>query len=640
MKKRILTAFLALMFGLSAAFIAPADVINAQSSGYIDNSSLLPKYIPDSQVTLDENGSPSWVDDLIIVAANLHQVLDEENGETLKTKNNSAIKLLDHIAEMGANCLWLTPVYDRSTNANGQPKGNGYSNLGPHTIDKRLTGEDDYTKGWQVLKSYIDEAHKRNIRVILDVVSWGLLSESNVYAEHPDWFSSANDFDCFFAWGDRGWFYDDDTTPDLKEWFVRQLVNVALTTGCDGFRYDCEPGYAGPLVHAEVKNRLLKSGRKILSMSEVTNDRAGAYDLEQGGVCAPDELDARDAFNYLEETPLLKYYNIVDCIKQGEHIGSYYSRVDGEGAFYKYYTHQVSNHDFFQYNSKGNRLVMGYQAIYSPFIPLWYIGEETVSTKKPGVAVLYDSPVTWEKDLKDPTKRAFYEDVKAMIRVRRTYSDLFVNFPGRFIDTNICKVNVDNCENIQPYARYINNTAAIVVPNYNIHNPNAVMKVHMPFKATGLGSYRYYKVTDIETGEVIVSGTKDKVATFEVTVPANDQRVFLVTAEGKIAAASTETEVQKTDKDNVGESGGDKVTAETEKTQENENIQDEENIQETEDGKKTTQKKVIVTKKKKKASSDSVEVWPFIAGGAAAVVVAAGAVTFVLVKKRRKKKGD
>ena len=139
-------------------------------------------------------------------------------------------------------------------------------------------------------------------------------------------------------------------------------------------------------------------------------------------------------------------------------------------------------------------------------------------------------------DLKDPQARKFYENVKQMIRLRRTYKDLFVCFDGQFKDTNICKVEVENCEVIQPYARYSKNRAALIIPNFNLHTPDAVMKVHMPFKDTGLDHYSYYRVTDMITGEVIVKGTAEQIATFKIKVPINDQRVLLVEAGGKFEA--------------------------------------------------------------------------------------------------------
>ncbi|MBQ6825621.1 MAG: hypothetical protein IJP34_03035 [Clostridia bacterium] len=627
MKNRIISIILAtcLAFGITAGLSKSSlSVSAAKDKQYIDNSSLVPKYIPVTETKVDENGTPTWLDELIIMGANLHRVLNDDGADegkpiqNLQTPNNNAIKLLDHLKEMGVNGLWVNPIGDRGIDSNGDVMGNGYANLGVNTIDTQLTGTDDYEKGWKIFANFVEEAHKRNIRVFIDVVSWGILADGEMYQLHKEdkkWFTyaySSSGESVYFNWDDSEWFTDNGEIG-LKEWFVQNVVNIQLATNCDGFRYDLEPDEAGPLVDGEVKKRLAAKGRNILNISEGNNDRGGFYDLEQGSLVAPDELKNRAAYDYLEELPILKYYNFVDCIKEGLHIGSENSRLNDEGGMYKYYTQCVSNHDYTEYPSDNNLLVMGYSAIYSPFIPVWYTGEETLAEKVVGKAVLYDTPLDWEADLKDPQARKFYENVKQMIRLRRTYKDLFVCFDGQFKDTNICKVEVENCEVIQPYARYSKNRAALIIPNFNLHTPDAVMKVHMPFKDTGLDHYSYYRVTDMITGEVIVKGTAEQIATFKIKVPINDQRVLLVEAGGKFEA--------------IIESISDAIFG------------DDEEILEAEDNASTSKKKKVVYYKKRMKSADSIFgiILLIIIIVVAVAVVSAGVILFIIIRKRRKK---
>ena len=131
---------------------------------YIDNSKLVPKWVPDEEVKL-ENGTPEWTKGLIIMQCRISNATPEG---TLQ----SAVKVLDHCSEMGVNCLMVCPVNDRGI------EGNGYTNLGPHTIDPKITGCDNYDDGWKVFRNFVDEAHKRNIRILLDVISWGVLKNA------------------------------------------------------------------------------------------------------------------------------------------------------------------------------------------------------------------------------------------------------------------------------------------------------------------------------------------------------------------------------------------------------------------------------------------------------------------------------
>lgn len=628
MKKRIISIILAVCvaFGITAGMSESTNLVSSAAVQYIDNSSLMPEYIPVTETEVDENGTPTWTDELIIMGANLHRVLNDDGADegkpvqNLQMPNNNAIKLLDHLEEMGVNGLWVNPIGDRGIDSNGNVMGNGYSAMGVDTIDTLLTGTDDYEKGWQIFADFVEEAHKRNIRVFIDIVSWGILADGEMYQLHKadkKWFTSAYSSggeSVYFNWGESEWFTDNGETG-LKEWFVQSIVNIQLVTNCDGFRYDLEPDQAGPLVDGEIKSRLADMGRNILNISEGNNDRGGFYDLEQGSLVALDELKNRAAYDYLEELPILKYYNFVDCIKEGIHIGSENSRYNDEGGMYKYYTQCVSNHDYTVYPSDGNLLVLGYSALYSPFIPVWYTGEETLADKVPGKAVLYDTPIDWESDLEEEGAREFYENVKQMIRLRRTYKELFVCFNGQFKDTNICKVNVDNCEIIQPYARYSGNKAALIIPNYNLHTPDAVMKVYVPFEETGLDHYSYYRVTDMVTGEVIVKGTAKQIASFEITVPLNDQRVLLIEAGGKF--------------DSLEE----RVSAGVD-------IDEDDEISDAEDSESNGKKKKIIVTRKKKKSTDSgfdMVLWIVIIV-IAVVLVAVGVVLFFIIRKRRKKK--
>ena len=619
MKKKILSLILSSVLIFSLFFGSDNGTIVQAANGktVIDNSSLTPKWAPLTQATVDDNNTPDWVSDLIIVGANLHRVLNDDGvdagkeAQNLQTPNNKAIKLLDHLEEMGVNGLWVNPINDRGKNPDGSIMGNGYANLGLNTIDTYLTGETDYAKGWQVFRKFVDEAHKRNIRVIIDIVSWGVLAPAEVYQQHKEdltWFTSSTATGIegtYFSWGESDW-TDDDGNMGLKEWFVSEAVKLALTTNCDGFRYDLEPEQAGPLVDFEIKNRLAQKGIKFLSISESWNDRGVAYDFEQNGLGPIDGLVGRAGYDYMEE----------------QHVGSENSRMNDEGGSYRFYTHALSNHDLTKYLADGSELTMGYSLLYSPFIPLWYAGEETIAKKQAGKGVLYDTPIDLESDLQDKDAQEFYESVKQMIRIRRQYKDLFVNFPEHFYDTNICKVNVDNCETIQPYARYAGNRAALIIPNNNIHDPDAAMTVHVPFKACGLDYYSYYRVTDLISGKVIAKGNAKQIQNITLKVPHNSQRVLLVEAGGKFTYAPSESDGYYSENDGYTY------------------FEDEDlSVNETEQNTSKRGTKTIVTKRKKRSNSSSwlQDNWPWVlAGSILGVILIAGAVvTVIVVKKKR-----
>lgn len=592
-KKRTLN-LIALISATAIILSGSLSMLANASSNIIDNSALMPKYVPDSEVEVNSDGTPEWINSLIIAEVRIGTCTSEGTFA-------SAVKVLDHYREMGVNGIWVTPINDPGET------GNGYSNIGLHTVDPALSGKEDYEEGWAEFKTFVDEAHKRDIRIILDIISWGTVKESHLYEEHPEWYTGTEE------WGGINWDWSNEA---FKEWYMTELVDIAVKTGVDGFRYDCEPVHAGYEFHKEVRSRLLAKGRKLLMMTEGNNERLGAYDLGQYGV--PEVLDNQYSLNPTQY--FLEKYNIVDSIKTGDNIGSVFSQQTGEGGNLQHYTYMLNCHDNQGSVVCGNRLAIGYQSIYAPFIPLWYIGEEWHNYTNENPQVQYFSSIDWDK-LDEPENRAFYEDVKAMIRVRRQYPEIFNYFPESLRDTNICKVNVAGCEGVQSYARYMGDTAIIIVPNYNVHDKSGKMTVYMPFEGTGLENYKNYTVTNAVTGETIASGSAAKVAKINVTVPYEDMLVLKVEAEGKL--------VQSIDSITDESTPSDSESVDDYEPEDNDNLGD--NTVESEASSKSEE-----TKSNKKTEKNNNFLWIIFASVGGVLVLGTG-VTFVLLKAKKKK---
>ena len=479
--------------------IAPPEV--PSNTDITDNSSLLPQILPDDAVTVDSNGTPDWVSGLILGEMRIKTATPEGTLD-------SAVRVLDHYAEMGINGVWITPVYDPGVS------GNGYTNLGLNTVDPAITGETDYALGWERVGEFVKEAHKRNIRVILDVISWGTTAESPIIKEHPEWYSENAS-----AWGPAF----DWSNSELREWFIKNLVNISEVTGCDGFRLDVEPNTSGYTVYGELRSRLLSRGRKLFMMSEWYNDRKGVYDCEQIGVTGITQ-------DYNSEKPVYRFldkYDIVSSIKNGVNIGG--STAQNPGGNYRYYVNTLSCHDNKYTVINGNRIAIGYQAIFSPFIPMWYLGEEWNNSRDSDLnskgSVLYFNSIHWEQ-LENTENREFFEAVKRMIRVRRKYTEIYTAYPEKFKDTAITAISGVGI-NAVSYARYSGNSAIIVIPNYS--NVRSEVNLSLPISETGLSGYRYFTVTDGETGELLTVARG--VEALKIAVEAMSQRIIRICAE-------------------------------------------------------------------------------------------------------------
>ena len=113
----------------------------------------------------DEKGelmTPTWLDTAIMVEVRLDIA---SIGGTFQ----DSYDLIDFYADAGVNVIWLCPIYQRG------PGGNGYGNVGPHTVEPALTGTQDMAEGWKVVKEFVDYAHSKGVYILLDIVSWGTM---------------------------------------------------------------------------------------------------------------------------------------------------------------------------------------------------------------------------------------------------------------------------------------------------------------------------------------------------------------------------------------------------------------------------------------------------------------------------------
>ena len=407
------------------------------------NAALLPPYRDDADVKLiraDADGllfSPDWVSSLVLV---------EVHPETATKEGTlaSLVPVLDHLAALGVNGIWLTPIYEKG------PGGNGYGNMGPHTLEPAVTGTDDVEEGWRRAAAFVAEAHKRNIRVLLDIISWGCIHASPLISEHPDWFRGE-------AWGGAAFDWEND---EFRAWFIDVCIRNILVTHADGYRCDCEPMYSGYRVFAEIRTRLLALGRKIAVIAEESSERRATYDCEQDGVTGWIDWSRGQQYQHPRTYFLEPGCDIVSCIREGTLHGDAAAQRNGVSGRNQYYTYCVSNHDFQYSVTNRNRLVIGYQAIFAPYIPLWYLGAEFGMTAEK--KVIYFVPVDWTL-LDLPENREFLEDIRRYLAVRRLYPEIFEYFPLDHRESNIAPLESD--VPLRAYARYRNGQAVLIVPN-------------------------------------------------------------------------------------------------------------------------------------------------------------------------------
>ena len=484
------------------------DYTYSYATDKIDNSSLLSYEGGDKTVLTpsDEDGdlmTPAWLDTAIMVELRVDMA---SIGGAFK----DSYDLIDFYAEAGVNVLWLSPVYERGAG------GNGYGNIGLHRIEPWLTGTTDQEAGWNELKKFVDYAHSKGVYVLLDIITWGTMYASPLIAEHPDWYNGE-------AWGNAAFNWQN---AEFKEWFISTAVENIEKTGADGYRCDCEPFTAGYEVYAEIRKRLNEKGIYPVIMSEDGGERRNVFDCEQDGVLFYHAMTRGQLYQNPVNFFVDGYLDIVDATQSGRGLGSNDLQNDRRRTgMFRYYTNCITNHDYQARNVNGNRLKIGYAAIYAPYIPLWYMGDEfgvTMDYK----AVLYDIAVDYSAVGTKDDQTLFLEDVKQMIAIRRKNPDLFVYWPLNHRKTNIEEVKAEGLSVLQNYCRYAGNRMVIVLGNNEAQN-DGLCTVTIPFDKLDK-EYANYKVTDLLTGQVIAVGRADTVNNFSAIVPYQYCGVYLV----------------------------------------------------------------------------------------------------------------
>ena len=398
--------------------------------------------------------APDWLQDMVL--AQVHPATAAGNF-------TAARRLIDFYAGMGVNAVWFCPIYDRDGG------GNGYGNLGLHTVDtvyaevppdltKAGDDRERYRAGWEAVRDLVDYAHGKNVRIFLDVISWGVIPGSPLIEAHPDWFRGE-------AWGGAAF---DWKNPDFCDWFVAQAAENLLFTGADGYRCDCEPNYGGYDIWRRVKETCAAAGRKIVLICEdfSPQGREPVFDLEQDGVLDYANM-TRGELYVNPVAPYLTTHDITESVVSGDCIGVAPGKTDApDRGTARFYTHCVTNHDYQHRLVRGNRLVIGYQAVLAPFLPVWFCGDELGMDEDN--RVIYFTPIEWNRLTENVSDRYFHEDLKAYLRIRRQYRDVIAYAGLNHRETNIAPVSMTDTDGnetaLRGYSRNSGTQTIYVLP--------------------------------------------------------------------------------------------------------------------------------------------------------------------------------
>ena len=423
---------------------------------------VIPETGPESDDTIT---SPDWVKDMVV-----YEIATKSFNSPGKPESgtfNSVKKKMPYLEKLGINTIWLTGncwaddhhFYNIWTQ---------YATIRPDSIDSSLGTRDEF-------RAMIKSAHKHGIRVLLDVITHGVMSNSPLIKEHPTWFKNGT-----WEMTDYDWY---GNKKELDEWWVKIWTDYIIEDGVDGYRLDV--AMYRPDLWKKIRRNALAAGREIVIMQEGKN------------LYVEGAADTYQHYNMLT-VPGGRVIKGIDSTPFVWNIGQYYqtdfaketSRCTPQirGSFLA--SIEVSSHDNGwdkfpsgqnPYVTNGSRAFMGYSALLAPAIPVMFSGEEWNAdyvpvpylagslfgdSRKNDGYWLYGSWLQWDQ-LKIKEKKEMLEDTRKMLSLRKKYSDLIyatrtaTHAPIRPLDFT----SSTNEKIPTPYLYYNNDRALLVAAN-------------------------------------------------------------------------------------------------------------------------------------------------------------------------------
>jgi hypothetical protein len=457
-----------------------------------------------------ENTSPSYIKDITIYEI-APKAFSSPNGPETGTFK-SMMEKLPYLKELGINSIWLTG-HNWADNAHFYGIWTQYATIRPDSIEPTLGTPADF-------KLLVQTAHKNGIKIILDVITHGVMTGSPLIKQHPDWFKGG-------SWGmtDYDW---KGGHKDLDNWWIKTWTDYALKYGVDGFRLDVS--VSRPDLWKQIKLICAQAGSPIFVMNE-TNETfyEGAFEFYQHhswfmDVMKPD-IDSTCLF-----TSNVAQYFITDTSKQNY-----------------FYSNQLSCHDngwntfpagINPYVAEGSRYLFGYSFLLTPTIPVFMAGEEFNAdyTPLPRLAPdlfgkippsaksrwLYGSWIQWDQ-LKQPDKKAMWNDVQHMLAIRKSERDIIHAIKLSDKNKKILSVEIIHPDSKLPvpYLMWNNNTAILVAAN-PLTDRDIDITVKIPLEQAGLRQDKF-KVTNLWIGGKSVVLTKDELQLFRIKIKRDKQ---------------------------------------------------------------------------------------------------------------------
>ncbi|MBZ4682911.1 MAG: alpha amylase catalytic region [Fusobacteriales bacterium] len=201
------------------------------------------------------------------------------------------IDKLDEIKDMNFDAIYLNPIYQTGYSRNIYAPKNFYE------IDEKYLDPFSEKSPAEQFKEFINEAHKRDMKVILELIVTHTAIDSDLLLTHPEWYKyneygeikkySINNYDTLVEWGDLleiNNYHGDET---IRTYLWKYWIDLALhyeNLGIDGIKIHSAFNVPMDLVKEIVENLKSKNSEFIIIGDNLGASFNDMLELAQAGV--------------------------------------------------------------------------------------------------------------------------------------------------------------------------------------------------------------------------------------------------------------------------------------------------------------------------------------------------------------------
>ena len=498
----------------------PINYHNNLRSLFVNNQAKILAIIPRTFNAKDTNGN-EYIDG------------NEVHGNFL-----NAIDRLDEVKAQGFNTIHILPIHPTGKMKAMGTAGSLYSPKDLLEIDPNLADPNDPRSAKEQFKAFIDECHKRNIKVLLDLPS---CASYDMFLKHPEWMAMErdglaktpqgwNDIRMFQPWEDEG---KRTLNPKLLE-LHKEYVDMCIDLGVDGIRADvarAKPVEFWDVIIPYSRMRDPEFGwlAETYTYEDASPQANMPYDRPQDSLRAGFDT-IYGQYHIFHEWPDAKTF--MDYVK--EQLNMSYKLPKGKALIGSFATHDDIS-PMYHGGADYCNLTMGLQATLPMLSPYIVDGYQTgdyykypYENKLNPVTQTDNHEMTVHRgrlDIFNYSRKPGGKDPKIgefmtkAFELKDKYADIINK--GTFIELEKSK---DKNDQIIAYARHLNGKTLLVVANKNINRPVACNIKVPTLKASQklenlLPSYGKESLIQAKDGELAVELGPARIHVFEIDTP-------------------------------------------------------------------------------------------------------------------------